>query len=121
MIKRFSKFGLVGVANTIFSYAVFSLLFWLSVHYLAAATISLLFGTALSYYLNAKFTFDKAHSLSAGKMFFIGNIITLIFGLGLLAIFTEYLKLSPFLGQLLVVSIRLPLNYLFSTKLVFKN
>ena len=119
-MKKISSFAVIGAINTLFSYAIFSIFYYLGMHYLLASCISFLSGTTLSYILNARHTFNKERNFKAGRLFLLSNLFTLSLGLGLLFIFTDFLKIHPMLGQLLVVAIRFPISYLLSLKFVFK-
>ena len=61
------RFCLVGVANTLVYYAVYLLLLWLGIWYIAAATAGTAVGIANSYILNRIFTFKGAASRARGE------------------------------------------------------
>jgi putative flippase GtrA len=120
-MKKIASFASIGALNSLFSYAIFSALYLFGLHYLLASVFSFLSGTLLSYVLNARFTFGKEKALDKGILFLLGNLLTLALGLLLLYGFTEFLKIDPLIGQILVIVIRFPINFLFSSKLVFKH
>lgn len=120
-MKKISKFASIGLLNTILSYAIFSLLYYLGLYYLLASALSFLVGTISSYSLNAHFTFEKDKNLQSGTLFFLTHLFSLFLGLGFLYIFKEFLHLNPLIGQLLVIAMRFPFNFLVSSKLIFKQ
>lgn len=120
-MKKFSTFASIGVLNSLLSYCIFSLLYYFGLYYLLASAISFLAGTLFSYTLNAHFTFKKEKNLKAGSLFILMNLFSLCLGLGLLYVFTEFFNIDPFIGQIMVIALRFPLNFLLSSKLIFKK
>lgn len=70
LIKKyedFLKFSLVGVANTLVDFTVYTVLYLLGVPYRIAQVFSYAAGTLNSYILNKKWTFARASGASAAK------------------------------------------------------
>jgi putative flippase GtrA len=89
-IKEFIRFALVGLLNTGVDVAVFSLLIWLGVPYLAGQIVSYSCGAANSYLLNKVWTF-RSCGLSYAEMarFTVVNLVSLGISLLLLALLHE--------------------------------
>jgi putative flippase GtrA len=87
-IKEFCKFALVGMLNTGVDVAIFSLLIWTGVSYLAAQIVSYSCGAANSYLLNKAWTF-RSCGLSYPEMvrFAAVNLVSLGISIALLAFF----------------------------------
>lgn len=121
---QFVKFGLVGVMNTAVDYAAFTILLWISVHYLAAQCLSYAAGTVNSYFVNKYWTFGERTSQGGGRQFVrfaLLNGATLSASLGLLYMFTGRLHLHPLAGKLLVTAVTVVLNFAGSKLWVFPD
>ena len=116
---RFIRFAAVGVVNTGFSYVIFATLVFLDVNYLAAATVSYISGTILSYFLNARHTFKTQVQLNDYIKFFIINIFSYSLGIAMLYTLKEHYDANVYLAQLAVVFFRLPFTFLLSKAFVF--
>jgi putative flippase GtrA len=86
-LKEFIKFALVGLLNTGVDVALFSLMVWLGVSYLAAQVVSYSCGAANSYLLNKIWTF-RSCGLSYSEMmrFAVVNLVSLGISLALLTL-----------------------------------
>jgi putative flippase GtrA len=86
-LKEFIKFALVGLLNTGVDVAIFSLLVWLGISYLAAQIISYSCGAANSYLLNKLWTF-RSCGVSYAEMvrFAVVNLVSLGISVALLAL-----------------------------------
>ena len=89
-LKEFIKFALVGLLNTGVDVALFSLMIWLGVSYLAAQVVSYSCAAANSYLLNKAWTF-RSCGLSYGEMmrFVVVNLVSLGISLALLHLLHE--------------------------------
>lgn len=109
--------------NTAIDYAVFTLLLWLSAHYLTAQCLSYAAGTVNSYFVNKFWTFGDKSSRGGGQFvrFVLLNGTTLCVSLGLLYVLTDRLHLHPLAGKLLVTVVTVVINYAGSKLWVFRN
>jgi len=115
------KFGIIGIANTILSYAIFVLLIKIKVYYLLASTISFAFGTTLSYVLNTRYTFNDLINFWVYIKFTSVSITSLVISLMMLYGLKELCGFNVYLAQIAVVLIRFPLSYLVNREIVFKK
>ena len=75
--EQFVKVGLVGVANTIVSFALFNLFLWMGWWSVAAVSVSFALTTFMSYLLNRTWTFEiKDGRVSGGETvrFYLVNV-----------------------------------------------
>lgn len=64
---QFVKVGLVGVANTVVSFALFNLLLWVGWWSVAAVSLSFAITTFMSYLLNRTWTFELTDGKVSGR------------------------------------------------------
>ena len=67
--NRITKFGLVGIFNTIFDIFIYVVLFNMTNSILIANIIATTVAVIVSYVLNSKFTFNKKHGLLRASRF----------------------------------------------------
>lgn len=117
-LRRFTRFGLVGLGNTGVHWLVF-LGLHLGLGSSQARSNLLAFGVAasLSYYLNARFTFGMRPSRGRYLLFVLG-LGALSLGIGVLA---DRSGLSPWLTLVAFSALSLVLGYLYSYTVVFKR
>lgn len=132
-LMQFIKFGLVGVVNTITSYAVYSLCIYLGAHYILASVAGFLISVLVSYLLNSTFVFKDKNEvwwktllksyLSYG---FTGLIITnIMLWVWIDAVdISQYIhfsvfelsshKMAEYIAPLLNIFITIPINYILN-------
>lgn len=128
LMRQFIKFGLVGVSNTIVSYALYALILLVfelaharfSFDYLVAQIVSFILSVLWSFYWNNRFVFtlQEGENRSLGKSLlktYLVYSITGIFLSGvLLVVWIQVVGISEFLAPLLNLVITVPLNFLLN-------
>ncbi|WP_226000308.1 GtrA family protein [Paenibacillus sp. BJ-4] len=117
------RFGMVGLVNTGVDYVIFMLLAWAGVPVLVAQTISYSCGTANSYILNSRWTFNKQRSNDTHKSqlpkFIVINLIILGLTTLLLQLLHTGTELPLALCKLIATAGGMIINYIGSRYWVF--
>lgn len=126
MAVQFIKFGIVGASNTLISMAVYYLLLFFGVHYIAANTAGYLAGTLNAYYWNSKYVFKKeaGEVRGVGKSLFRSFLaygITYLLSTGLLYLWVDILGISDKIAPVLNLVLTTPLNFLLNKLWAFKG
>lgn len=114
------KFGIVGVSNTLISYAVYALLVYLGMQYLLANVVSYFAGVVNSFVWNSRFVFKtKGDPQTNPFMVFLKTLTASAFtGLVvsnlLLVFWVHVLGVNEYVGPLLNLIVTFPLNYLLN-------
>jgi putative flippase GtrA len=98
---RFIKYGLVGVSNTVITYATYSLLVAIGVPYLIALLVGYVPGGVNSYLLNRHWTFEAGHLSHghSGTRFAVVQSCAIAVNFGLLYLFVHDLHIGKYLSQ----------------------
>lgn len=124
--KAFSRFVIIGCTNTLVSFMVFQISLFLlpplPIRAAVAQVICYIPGLIWSFYWNSKWTF-KQHNTGIStfgrfviiQLFFL-TISSLFIGIGV-----DYMKLSPTLVWIIIMSFIIILNFLATKYFVFKN
>ncbi len=119
-MKRFLKFGTVGVFNTLITFVSFSMLVTIGLNYLIANIISYGLGVLNSYYWNKNWVFNSIEETKRVLWkFIVVNVITLLVNTVTLYILVDYLKFYPIIGQLFSICIGMVMNYFFNKTWTF--
>lgn len=124
---QFIKFGLVGVTNTILSYSVYSILIWLSVHYILASIVAFIVSVAWSYMFNNRFVFKKAANEDRIwwrillKTYASYAITGLVINNIMLYVWVDVLKINEYLAYLINLGITVPLNFILNKFWAFRR
>lgn len=117
LIKKFSRYSLIGVFNTAVHWSVFGLVMLLVSSQALANGLGFLVAATVSYFLNAKWTFQQATDQRGYVVFMLG--------MGSISVLVGYLGdlwLWPGLVTLIVFSfISLILGFAWSHFWVFKS
>ena len=113
MFTSFKKFLVVGVINTGSTYLIY-LFFNLFVAYSIAYTIAYLSGIAISYYLNARWTFASDISLHSAIMYPSVHVAQYFVGILSLHWLIVSLQMDEKVAPLIVVLLTLPVTFLLS-------
>jgi putative flippase GtrA len=101
MVTQFVKFGIVGVSNTLLTFAVYTLLLkGFGVWYIAASAVGFLFGAANGFLWNRRWTFREhvGDALTPVRWFVVQGC-GLLLDLALVYLFVEHVGLDKLLGQ----------------------
>lgn len=119
---RFLKFGIVGVMNTLITFASYSLLVYLGVNYMVSNVIGYALGILNSYFWNKGWVFKKKDADSKTVMkFIVVNLITLGFNTGFLYILVDNLYVNKYLAQIGATALGLIINYTLNKIWTFKE
>jgi putative flippase GtrA len=119
IFREFSKFTLVGVFNTIFTYLLYlSLLSFFS--YQIAFSISYCLGIVSSYFLNSYFSFKEKIRLQAIIKYPIVYVLQYILGLGGMYLFVELIKVNKIIAPIFCIIFTLPFTFILA-KHIIKN
>jgi putative flippase GtrA len=101
MVRQFAKYGIVGASNTIFTFAIYTVLVEIGVQYLIALLLGYLVGSLNSYLFNRRWTFRAGHlaHASVGPRFAIVQILAILANLGLLYLLVHHLGVHKILAQ----------------------
>jgi len=119
-LLRLTKFGLVGGLNTLLSIVIFYVcleLYEFPLYPTYITVYALL--TALSYYMNAKFTFESKRNRKDFSRYFVIYGMGLTIGLLSLVILERIFSFRPFYLVLLVIPLRVLLTYILINKVIY--
>ncbi len=121
LILQFLKFGIVGVSNTLISFAVYFLLLQAGVWYLAASGIGFAVGAVNGFLLNRAWTF-RGHVGDAltPVRWFVVQSCGLLVNLGLVYLFVDGFGLDKLVGQALTIGIVTVLTFFVNRAWTFK-
>ena len=127
LLIQFFKFGIVGFFNTVLSYAIYSVLVYIGLHYLIANIINFFISVLNSFFWNNKYVFKKSddqrrnvfHSLIKTYISyaFTGLILQNLF----LFLFIDILHISKYLAPLFGLVITIPLNFIMNKLWAFRS
>jgi putative flippase GtrA len=126
-ITQFIKFGIVGLSNTIIAYAIYFLLVYLGLHYIAASVIAFIISVLNSFFWNNKYVFKKHHDQKRNilnsllKTFFSYAFTGLILQNILLVVFIDFMHISKYIAPLFGLTITVPLNFVLNKLWAFKT
>lgn len=123
LILQFVKFGIVGVSNTLISFAVYILLLKVfGVWYLAASGIGFAVGAVNGFLWNRAWTF-RGHVGDAltPVRWFVVQSCGLLVDLGLVYVFVDGLGLDELVGQVMTTMIVTVLTFLVNRAWTFRG
>lgn len=123
MIKAM-KFAIVGVANTLLDFGIFTLLAeLLSVDVYLSQLVSFLAGTANSYVFNRSWTFKSSQKFWSPVLirFLLLNLVMLLFSSSLLWLFYQQLGLHKLVAKACSVVLSLVINFVINRLWVFRS
>ncbi|MEG2119671.1 MAG: GtrA family protein [Pseudoflavonifractor sp.] len=122
-LRKFAKFGLIGVVNTLLDLGVFYVMnkIFLLDPYLSQI-ISFFVGALNSFLWNKFWTFEKRGSVTGREVlrYVVTNGGYLLLSLGLLRLLVGALSVDPFLAKLPTTAFMLLYNYLMNKFWVFR-
>lgn len=119
---QFTKFGIIGVSNTLLSLAVYYTFVYLGVHYIAAYTVGFCISVLNAYYWNSRFVFqDRTQSrLTSFLKSFLTYGSTFIIGTLFLYLMVNQLNISDKIAPILNLAFTVPANFIIHRIWVFK-
>ena len=120
--RQVIKFGLVGLANTLFTLSLFFLLGKvMELHYLIVNPIAYFIPTITSFYLNKKWTFKSDGNVKKeGAMFFLVIGVAFCIQYSLLYLMVEKLAMDEYVAQLTGMVVFTGCNFLGQKFVTFK-
>lgn len=119
---QFMKFGIVGLSNTLLSFAVYTLLLKVfGVWYLAASAISFAVGAVNGFLLNRRWTFREhvGDALTPVRWFVVQGCGLLV-NLALVYLFVQHVGLDKLLGQACAIAIVVVLTFFANRTWTFR-
>lgn len=122
LVAQFVKFGIVGVSNTLLSFAVYTLLLKaFGVWYLAASGIGFAVGATNGFLWNRRWTFSGhvGDALTPVRWFVVQGSGLLV-NLGLVYLFVDGLGLGELVGQAVTIAIVTLLTFFANRSWTFR-
>jgi len=117
--KKLVKFIFTGVVNTIFSYLIFVVIFFLTGQKEVTLTISFIIGILFNYYTISSYVFESTHNNKKIRYFFLVYLLLYMLNLIHLFITVNLFNFDVYLSQLITL-IYLPLlSFYLNKKYVF--
>ncbi|WP_342719404.1 GtrA family protein [Bacillus paramycoides] len=111
-MKKFLKFSLIGILNTLITMISYITLVKFGINYLIANCLAYLIGIINSYYWNKNWVFEfKNKEISLFLKFLTVNLIVLIFNTITLFISVDKLFINKFISQLFSISVGMIMNF----------
>jgi len=122
LVAQFAKFGLVGVSNTVITYAVFTVLEEVfGVWYIAASGIGFAVGATNGFLLNRSWTFrGHGEDNGAAVRWFTVQGCGLLLDLGLIAAFVEWGHLNKLVAQAFATVIVVVITFFVNRRWTFR-
>lgn len=121
--RRFIKFAAVGCSNTAINLAVYYLLVYFGVHYLAAYTCGFLVSVCNAFYWNNRYVFKDKQEKNIVHAFLKVTAsygISFLFSVFFMWMFVEILHGSSAAAPILKMFLTVPLNYMLNKVWAFK-
>jgi putative flippase GtrA len=122
LVEQFAKFGLVGVSNTLITFAVFTLLEEVfGVWYIAASGIGFAVGATNGFLLNRSWTFrGYSGDQGAAVRWFLVQGCGLLLDLALIAAFVEGAHLNKLVAQAFATIIVVVITFFVNRRWTFR-
>ncbi|WP_374019214.1 GtrA family protein [Paenibacillus thiaminolyticus] len=116
MVKKMMKYGVVGVLGTLLHVGVLVLLVeWLGLNPIISSAIGFLLVLIVSYILNLLWTFGETRGgRSAFIKYAVVSSVGLLMNTGVMYVAVEWMRWPYVLGQLLVIFVVPPINFLLN-------
>lgn len=127
LIVQFIKFGLVGVSNTLVSWACYYLILWIDDRlYVLGSVVGAVVSIANAFFWNDKFVFKGNENDWRSKLRRLGKTYVSYGGTSLLGVFLVWIEVSCFglskaLAPPVTLIITIPLNFLINKFWTFRN
>lgn len=110
-LKEILRFLVAGGSTTAFSYGIYLMLLFASVHYLTAYVVSFVAGVFWSYFVNSRFVFGRRLTVAGFLAFPLVYVVQLAAGAGAVHLAISIIGLPAWSGPLIAVVLTLPLTY----------
>lgn len=123
-IKKFLKFGITGVMNTVVDFAVYTVLVSLTgMGLYVPQVISYCCGMLNSYIVNRKWTFDTQNGFFSLELvkFIVLNLAMMLLGMGIIYLCVEQMGFHKLAGKLVSTVLVMAINFVVSNLWVFRN
>lgn len=122
ILKQFTKFGIVGIINTISSGIFYYIIIFFKINYILATTIAYILSSIIGFILNKNWVFNaKSKENKSFLKYIIIYGSSYLLNIGLMYTLVDIIGISEKISPLLVLLITIPYNYLFSRYWIFKN
>jgi putative flippase GtrA len=120
-MKKFLKFGAVGIVNTLITIGSFMFLLYLDMNYIFANITAYALGVINSYYMNSFLVFKvKTRDVNLFLKFVLVNICTLVINTAILFIFVDKFSVLPIIAQILATGFGMVINFVLNKIWTFK-
>lgn len=121
-IREISLYTVFGGLTTLISILTYKLFLVFNIHYVIATTLSATIAVIFAYITNRIYVFkSKGSILEESIKFFSGRILVFIIETFVLIILVSWMKFDEFYSKIIVTTLVVILNYLYSKLIVFKK
>jgi putative flippase GtrA len=115
--KRFLRFVVVGIGNTVVGYTLFALIYLVAGSYISAVWLATIVGVIFNFFTSGRFVFDGR---SPARLFPFALVYAVICVLNTIHIrLLTGFGVPPLAAQLLFIPFMIPLSYFANARYVF--
>lgn len=118
-LLQFIRYNLVGIVNTLFGFSIIFGLMFMGVDAMSSNAIGYALGAMLSYYLNAKYTFNTQKSKTQALKFF--TILGIAYILNFITLKLLLPIINPYLAQLVAAIVYTVSSFILAKFIAFKG
>jgi putative flippase GtrA len=119
-MKRFLKFGTVGIVNTLITIGSYMLFVYFGMDYILSNVLAYGLGVINSYFWNKNWVFEaKSDNINLFFKFIVVNLITLGFNTFILYLLVDRLDIQPMIAQVFATGFGMIINFLLNKKWTF--
>ena len=113
------RYGIVGVLNIAFGFAVYYVGIRLHMPYIIASVVSWTMSVIASFFMTSYFIFCKPYQKVRFAKFAIMNLASLGLNLGILSVLVTGIGIAPIASAMIAIPVVVLLNYLGSKYVIF--
>lgn len=117
--KKFIKFIIIGMINTLFSYVFFVVIFWFIPNKEIALTLSFIVAILFNYFTVSSYVFKDNINWVKLILFFGVYLLLYVINLIHLYIFVDYLKYDVYIAQFITLFYLPVISFFLNNKYVF--
>ncbi|OGT08830.1 MAG: hypothetical protein A2X78_02965 [Gammaproteobacteria bacterium GWE2_37_16] len=117
--KRFCRFILVGILNTIIGYSIYAVFIWLNFHYVWAALFSTVIGTVFNFMTTGRLVFKNSQNHLFLKFVLVYALIYVL-NITVIKVVTSFYG-NQYFGGAVALFIAVPITFLLNKNFVFKG